>query len=186
MTPGHRYATFVFLFFFLSSPTFQNKVKKVPPATDDGDTPRQPPAYGPTRKSLSRSRVLASRKRQRYRSKTVGLDYSIDSSPRSSPERQAPAAPVSTPTPILEPRAAGAPVLARPVRTVGDLVTSEKKIKQGRKSAQQQPPQQQQSPTKERKPKSSKKQQQESVAKVASPTKARDSDAGPGAPPMSA
>lgn len=94
---------------------------------------------------------------------------------------------VSFLTPVPEARATGEPVLASPVRTVGDLIIADKMTEQRRKpkQKQQQQQEQQQSPTKNEKPKGPKEEQQESVAEVASPAKARDTDAGADYPPVS-
>lgn len=162
-------------------------------AADDGGALEPPPISGPARRrSLSRSRVLVSRKNRLDKNRLLELGAPVGLSPSASPgasalpqqqQEQAPAAPVSVfPATLGARRVAVDSALARPVKTVGDFLLSEKRMEQNRHHTPQQKPKQQQQqqqqqppPKKQRKPKKLTK-QQESVAKASAVPVASESD----------
>lgn len=143
---------------------------------------------GPTRRrSLSRSRVLASRKNRLDQNRLLGLNGvpvgpspsalpSAPSLPQQKPDQQqgqeqaqTPAAPVAViPTAVGGGRVAVDSALGRPVKTVGDFLLSEKRMEQKQQQAPQREQQQQPPPPpkKQRKAKKLTKQQGSSVAKA--------------------
>ncbi|CAM9696938.1 unnamed protein product, partial [Ectocarpus fasciculatus] len=87
------------------------EIPKVRP--DVGDASETPPVSGPTRRRpLSRSRVLASRKKRRNQYRGSGPDFPVDSAPNSLSLDDAREA-LSTPPASLGPRAAEDPRVSR-------------------------------------------------------------------------
>ncbi|CAM9391080.1 unnamed protein product [Scytosiphon promiscuus] len=180
------------------------EVPKVPLAgggENDEEAAEPPPVSGPTRRTLSRSRVLASRKKRRDENRTRGLHLPIGSSPDPSLETTLSAASVSA---TGGRRRVEDPVLARSAITVGDVVISEKRMAQRQKRQDKQEQQQKQSrqqrpakpekmeqqkpkqqPSKKpRKPKKSKKQQQAGAKSLS--VKDNDTGGATGPPPTAA
>lgn len=95
---------------------------------DAGDGSETPPVSGPTRRRpLSRSRVLASRKKRRNQNRGGRPDFLVDSTPNSLSLDDTGGA-VSAPPASLGRRAAEDPRVSRSAATVGDMVVKEKEI----------------------------------------------------------
>ncbi|CAB1114128.1 unnamed protein product [Ectocarpus sp. CCAP 1310/34] len=102
------------------------EVPKVRPGV--GDASETPPASGPTRRRpLSRSRVLASRKKRWNQKRGGGPDFRFDYMPNSLSLDDAGEA-VSAPPMSLGRRTAEDPRVSRSAATVGDMVMEEKEM----------------------------------------------------------